>query len=104
MSHSCPTAEDLKLCRRDLLPEGDLRALQATHLDSSALVASFPNETARQSTAYCFEHGRSFLGFLAAATAVAELDQKNHERSSLQNCVSTWHQRWALASCSHEFI
>lgn len=39
--------------------EGDLRAPQVTHLGSSALVAGFPDEMARQSTGYSCEWERS---------------------------------------------
>ena len=59
MTHSCPSAKDLEVSRRDLILEVDLRALQAIYLGSSALVASLPDDMASQSTGYSFEHRRS---------------------------------------------
>lgn len=46
VTHSCPAAEDLELSRRNLILEGDFRALQAILLGFSALVAGLTGEMA----------------------------------------------------------
>jgi len=46
VTHSRSVAEDLELSRRFQIVEGDVRALQAIRLGSSALVAGLPDEMA----------------------------------------------------------